>query len=252
MSYETSFYPETRFGGFSNLDGTLLFYVRVNVLLQPEDRVLDFGCGRGAQSEDPILWRRNLRNLRGRVSRVIGLDVDPIGSENATLDEFHRLNEDNSWPIESGSINLVICDNVIEHLPNPTQFFDEATRVLAPGGYLCIRTPNRLSYVGIASSLVPNKYHASLVQKVQVDRQGKDVFPTLYRCNTVGAVRRELTRRGFDAAVFGYEAEPSYLHFSKVAYFFGVLHQRLAPGFLRPAIFGFARKTGIEPTPGPR
>ncbi len=242
-SLESTFYPETRFGGFSNLDGTLLFYVRINVLAKPHFHVVDFGCGRGAQSEDSIPWRKQMRTLRGRVERVIGLDVDPIGSENPTLDEFRLLDPQSGlWPIESQSVNLIICDNVIEHLPDPGRFFDEATRVLAPGGYLCIRTPNRLSYIGIASSLLPNRHHARVVAKVQRGRQEKDVFPTLYRCNTVGAVRRELKKRGFDAVVLGYEAEPSYLHFSKIAYFFGVLHQRLAPARIRPAIFAFAQK----------
>ncbi len=242
-TYESTFYPETRFGGFSNLDGTLLFYVRINVLARPHFRVLDFGCGRGAQSEDPIPWRREMRTLRGRVARVIGLDVDPVGAENPTLDEFHQLDpQAGTWPVESSSVNLIICDNVIEHLPDPARFFDEAHRVLAPGGYLCIRTPNRLSYVGIASSLLPNRHHARVLTRVQANRQEKDVFPTLYRCNTVRAVRRELKKRGLEAVVLGYEAEPSYLHFSKLAYFFGVLHQRFAPSVLRPAIFAFAQK----------
>ena len=44
--------------------------------------------------------------------------------------------------------------------------------------------------------------------------------------------------------VYGYDAEPSYLAFSRVAYFLGVLWQRLAPGFLRSAIFAFARLGG--------
>jgi hypothetical protein len=46
---------------------------------------------------------------------------------------------------------------------------------------------------------------------------------------------------GFEHVVYGYEAEPSYLSFSKFAYALGVLHQKLAPGFLRPAIFAFGR-----------
>jgi hypothetical protein len=51
-----------------------------------------------------------------------------------------------------------------------------------------------------------------------------------------------MRRHGFDHVVYGYEAEPSYLHFSRLAYVLGVLHQRFAPGFLKPAIFGFARR----------
>lgn len=39
------FYPEARFGGFSDIDGTMAFYLRVNALLGCDSVVLDFGCG---------------------------------------------------------------------------------------------------------------------------------------------------------------------------------------------------------------
>ena len=64
-----------------------------------------------------------------------------------------------------------------------------------------------------------------------------------YRCNTVWRLRRTLARYGFDGIAYGYEAEPSYLNFSRVAYALGVLHQKLAPGFIRPAIFVFAQRS---------
>jgi len=98
-----------------------------------------------------------------------------------------------------------------------------------------------LSYVGLISRLVPNRWHGAVVSRVQASRRAEDVFPTYYRCNTVWRLRRMLARHGFDAVVYGYEAEPSYLNFSKLVYAFGVLHQRLAPGFIRPALFAFAR-----------
>src|SRR5690349_1576763 len=76
-SYQAGFYAETTVGGFSDIDGTIRFYVRVNALIQPSFRVVDFGCGRGTHSQDPIAFRRNLRSLKGKVAHVIGLDVDP-------------------------------------------------------------------------------------------------------------------------------------------------------------------------------
>ena len=119
--------------------------------------------------------------------------------------------------------------------------------MLKPGGYLCIRTPNVLSYVGLISRLVLNRLHGAVVSRVQPSRRAEDVFPTYYRCNTVWRLRRMLARRGFDAVVYGYEAEPSYLNFSKLVYAFGVLHQRLAPRFMRPALFAFGRLTEQMP-----
>ena len=41
--------------------------------------------------------------------------------------------------------------------------------------------------------------------------------------------------------VYGYEAEPSYLSFSTIAYFFGVLYQKFAPGCIKPAIYAFGK-----------
>jgi SAM-dependent methyltransferase len=238
-----SYYPESRFGGFTDIDGTIIFFARIRSLVDAESTVLDVGCGRGAaHSVDPVPFRRNLRNLRGTVRRVIGIDVDEAARENPMIDEFRKI-EGPAWPIEDNSIDLVMADNVLEHLPDPPQFFAEARRVLKDGRYLCIRTPNRWSYIGIASSLVPNRHHRTVLRAAQPKREEQDVFPTLYRCNSVRRIRAAMRKHGFDAVVYGYEAEPSYLGFSKVAYMLGVWHQRWAAGFMKPAIFGFGRLT---------
>jgi len=235
------FYPESRFGGFTQIDGTVAFYARVQALARPDAVVIDFGCGRGAYGSDPIPFRRDLRILKGKVGRVIGLDASPAGAENPFLDEFHNL-EGARWPLADASADLVVCDNVLEHLPEPQAFFAEARRVLRPGGVLCVRTPNRWNYIALLSRLIPNRRHAQVLAKAKPGLAEEDVFPTLYRCNSLPTLRRALAGHGFDAVVYGYEAEPSYLSFSKFAYTLGVLHQKLAPGFLKPAIFAFARK----------
>ena len=233
------FYPESRFGGFTDIDGTVAFYLRVNALAASKDVVLDFGCGQGTHANDPVPIRLGLRVLKGKVSKVIGVDVDARAAENPFLDEFRPLRPGDGWPADAGAVDLVLCDNVLEHLPDPASFFREARRVLRPGGYLCIRTPNVFSYFGLAARLVPNARHEAVLKVAQRGRE--DCFPTLYRSNTVWALRRMMRRHGFDHVVYGYEAEPSYLHFSRLAYALGVLHQRFAPGAIRPAIFAFGR-----------
>jgi SAM-dependent methyltransferase len=239
-SLKARFYPESRFGGFSNVDGTIAFYQRVQALLSPQSVVVDFGCGRGAYAEDPIPLRRDLRIFKGKAARVIGLDVDPAGFENPYLDEFHLL-EGEAWPLPAGSANLVVCDSVIEHLENPQVFFSEASRVLQPGGAVCIRTPNLWGYVALLSRLVPNRAHVSVLVRVKERTNEKDVFPTYYRCNTLPTLRRSLETCGFEPAVFGFGPEPAYLSFSPFAYWLGKLYQRFAPGFLQPVIFAFGR-----------
>jgi SAM-dependent methyltransferase len=247
MAFKSKFYPESKFGGFSNIDGTVAFYARINALLSPASVVLDFGCGKGIYQQDPLVWRRALRMLRGKVKNVLGLDVDPTATENPYIDEFRLLTNEN-WPVEDGSIDLVISDNVMEHLKAPDVFFGECFRVLKPGGFLCIRTPNAWNYVAFISRLVPNKFHSKVTSLVQDGRKEETVFPTYYRCNSLPRMCSLLKKHGFsNHVVLGYEAEPSYLSFSRLAYWLGTLHQKMAPGFLRAAIFAFGQKEAGRP-----
>jgi SAM-dependent methyltransferase len=243
MEYKNIYYPESRFGTFTDVDGTIAFYLRVNGLVDAESVVLDVGCGRGAYADDPTPVRRDLRILKGKVKKVIGIDIDESSEKNPCLDEFNFITEQNLWPLQDSSVDLCLCDNVLEHVEDPEAFFSECQRIVKQGGYLCIRTTNLLSYVGILSKLVPNKLSARVLSRVQDKRREEDIFPTLYRCNTIRRVRSMLEDHGFYHCVYGYEAEPSYLSFSRLSYFLGVMHQRFAPRGIRVAIFAFGRKT---------
>ncbi len=241
MPYKKTFYPESRFGGFSDIDGTMVFYNRVNALLDPSYTVLDVGCGRGEYQDDPVAIRRGLRVFQGKVEKVVGIDVDKGAQENPFLDEFHLL-DSKRWPIDEKSVNMVVCDNVLEHVENPPQFFSEMRRVLKDEGCFCIRTPNAWSYISLAARMIPNKFHSRVTRFAQNGRKEEDVFPTLYRCNTVGRMKSMAKKHGFESVVYSYEAEPSYLAFSKIAYGLGKLHQKYAPRFMKPAIFAFGQK----------
>lgn len=236
-----TFYPESRFAGFTQVDGTIAFYARVQALAGPDTVLVDFGCGRGTYAGDPVPFRRDLRIFKGKARRVIGLDASPAGADNPFLDEFLLLN-DTRWPLADASADLVLCDNVLEHLPEPQTFFAEARRVLVPGGIACIRTPNRWNYIAIISRLLKGRQRAQALARAKPSLAEEDAFPTLYRCNTLPALRRALADNGFEAVVYGYEAEPTYLAFSKVAYALGALHQKLAPGVFKAALFAFGRK----------
>lgn len=240
MDFKNIFYPESKFGGFTDIDGTIAFYIRVNSLLKPSFVVLDFGCGRGAHKEDPVNIRRELKILKGKVSKVIGLDVDPTAEYNPFIDEFYVLNSER-WPLQADSVDFCISDAVLEHLETPESFFSESRRVLRDKGYLCIRTANAWSYIALFGRLIPNKFHARVLAKVQDRRKEADVFPTVYKCNTIPKIRAMLNKYGFEHVVYGYEAEPSYMSFSRTAYWLATMHQRFAPAFMRPAIFAFAQ-----------
>lgn len=243
MKFQHIYYPESRFGGYTDIDGSIAFYTRVNSLLKPGDIFLDVGCGRGEYAEDPVVIRRNLRIFKGKCRRVLGMDVDPRASTNPFVDEFHLITED-KWALKDESVDLCLCDNVIEHIENPYRFLAECTRVLKQGGHLCMRTTNLWSYIGLGSWLLPNRFHAPVLTGMQSLRKSEDVFPTLYRANSVNKLQHLLGRYGFDHCVYGYESEPNYLSFSRPFYFLGVMYQRFAPKRSRSVILAFGKKQG--------
>lgn len=235
-------YPETEFGGYSRVDGTVEFYSRVQALMPNQCRTLDIGCGRGKHAGDDCNFRRELSDLRRSGRFVLGIDVDAAGTSNPMIDEFRLMNDVNHWPVEDASIDVAVANSVLEHVSDPSAFFSEAWRVLKPGGHLCIRTYNRWGYVGICARLTPNRLHSKVTSYVQDDRKEQDVFPTVYRCNSPRAVARALRASGFSFVVYTMEAEPSYLSFSPLLYRVGAIMHRWIPSPLRWSILAFARK----------
>ena len=237
------FYPESVHGGYTDIDGTVVFHTRVNSLVRQEDVVVDVWCGRGQHREDPIRLRRELKILKGKCTRVLGIDVDPNAHLNPFLDEFRLIPTDTPvFPIADATADLCVTDYVVEHVADPAKFFAECHRILKPRGYLCIRTTNVRSYVGLAATLTPNRLHARVVGWAQRGRQSKDVFPTQYRVNTRHKLARALQQAGFDACVYHHNPEPSYLSRSALAYRFGVVYQRCAPRAWSTVLFAFGRK----------
>ena len=238
----TSFYPELRFGGYTRFDGTIAFYQRIQALAQDAACVVDVGCGPHdpSKTEDPVPLRKRLRELGGEGRRVIGIDVEQAGESNPFIDEFRLIDEHGRWPIDDASADVVVSDFVLEHLDQPDAFFAEAARVLKPGGFFCARTPNRWHYVPLLATLIPDRWHDRLIRRAQPERE--HAYPTRYRCNTRGALRRLMRRHGMDGTVLVMEGEPAYLKFSTLAYALGVLYQRWAPACVCSTLFAYARK----------
>ena len=236
------FHPESRFGAFTELDGAIRFYARVRELLPPNGVALDIGCGRGTQGDDPVTVRRDLRILRGRCRSVIGIDVDPAGARNRFIDEFRLIKSPRDWPVEDASVDLALADFVVEHVADPDAFFTQVARVVRPGGHVCIRTINVNSYLGVASRLIPSRFHYKVLRRAHSAREAEDVFPTVYRCNTRRRLRDALERHGFEAVVYTSEDEPSYLTFSSFTYRLGLFHRRLAPRAVLIGLVGWGRR----------
>lgn len=164
------------------VDSAVVLFALAQSVATDASTIVDVGCGRGV-FVDPEGRGRRLHDLRAPGREVIGIDVDPVGADNPVLDEF-RLITGASWPLADSSVDVVVCDWVLEHVQDPPAFVEQLRRVLRPGGVFCARTLNRRSLIALAARVVPNARHARVLAKVQPGRVEQDVFPTAYRMNT--------------------------------------------------------------------
>jgi len=236
-------FPEVGAGGFTRLDGSIEFYSRIQALLQPEMRVLDFGAGRAQWFEDDACeYRRMTRLLKGRVREVVACDVDEAVLQNRAANRAIHVPLGEALPFVDSTFDLIVADYVFEHVTEPQAIARELARVLAPGGWLCARTPNALGYVAIASRLFTNASHVDLLKKAQPDRKAQDVFPTAYKLNTLAAIRRHFGEPQFENFSYRYDAEPSYFFGSKLVLHALRLVQWILPPQCSSQLFVFLRK----------
>lgn len=95
-------------------------------------RILDVGCGRG----DTVAW------LRARGWDAYGIDVESdfidrgrtyLASVGDDPSHLQLVREDLSFPFEDGFFDIVLSDQVIEHVENLDALASEVARVSAPG-----------------------------------------------------------------------------------------------------------------------
>jgi len=113
-------------------------------------QVVDVGCGIG----------RFLEHAGDLVNDYIGVDVvrHPGLSPDAA---FHRADLDREpIPLPDGSADIVVALETIEHLEAPWEFCRELSRVLKPGGWLVVSTPNQLSLLSILCLIVRGRFVA--------------------------------------------------------------------------------------------
>ncbi|MEX2081186.1 MAG: class I SAM-dependent methyltransferase, partial [Dehalococcoidia bacterium] len=108
--------------------------IREHVALEGA-RILDIGCGLGKYVE----------KFREFTPDAFGLDIDAkrVREGSANVPGL-MLGVSEQLPFRDGSFDLVVLNEVIEHVGDDRRTMGEAHRVLRPGGHVAVYAPNRL------------------------------------------------------------------------------------------------------------
>jgi len=112
---------------------------RLNLIRQyaplEDARILDIGCGLGVY----------VRKFRELSDRVCGIDIDAKRlRQGAKTTPGLMLAVGEHLPFRDGTFDVIVLNEVIEHVRDDRATMREALRILRPGGRICVYAPNRL------------------------------------------------------------------------------------------------------------
>ena len=198
--------------------------------------VLHLGAGRDSYGVINRMRRSDLR--------VTSLDMDREGLVR-NPNRRRILADATHLPFRESAFDLILCEDVFEHLQDPFRVLGECRRCLRPGGALVFLCPNRWSYISVLSRVTPHRLHRAFKQSC-MGVASRDVFPTYYRLNTVGGIRRLASHAGFVVErVTSAVGWPTYWEFSDLLHgIFCVVHRVLAalPAAFHITLVGVLRR----------
>ena len=114
----------------------------------PQAVLLDYGCGQG-------LFTMEMAKQLGTL-QAVGIELNDLMASQAQSNGVKTLRADLNHPLpfKNNSVHVITAFNVLEHLVETEMFIQEIYRLLIPGGYVIIDTPNLASWHNIAALLV--------------------------------------------------------------------------------------------------
>lgn len=125
-------------------------------------RVLEAGCGLKS------------RIRRGRDWHVVGIDISEEQLErNRDLDE-KILGDVQDYVFPPSHFDLVVCWNVLEHLPCPDSALRHFAQALNQGGLIVLAGPNPASTKGLVTKFTPHWFHVWAYRHLLGSKAGKE------------------------------------------------------------------------------
>lgn len=194
--------------------------------------MLDAGCGHGNFVLD---------ELEGKFGEIIGIDTGhgtthKNNSVNRVVEGDLEL-----LPFPDHSFDLVISLWVLEHIARPEKVFSEIYRVLKPGGHYAFVTPNAKSILLLIRRLLSHKTAEKITGRLY-GRSHHDIFPVLYRANSIARLKKLAVDNQFSVEVLQTNFDPSFTSFGSVTYRLSGIMRFFPASFADVHIAGILKK----------
>jgi SAM-dependent methyltransferase len=163
------------------VDGNLNFLQHlVPQYLKPCDLIYDVGGGRKPAISGLLKDGLNLR--------IVGLDIDRAELAAAPLGHYDRtISADIAGYCGSGDANLVICQALLEHVPDNDRAIAGISSILLRGGRALIFVPSRNAFYARLNLILPESLKRRLLYSIFPEARNHQGFPAHYdQCTPAG------------------------------------------------------------------
>lgn len=159
-------------------------------LIGPDTAWLDVGCGHRLFPSSPALEQL----LANRCRLLVGLDPSENIERNTLVHERARcmLEEYRT----DHRFDVISMRMVAEHVTDPEAAVAALARLTKPGGRVVVYTVSKWSPASVVAAITPMAVHHA-AKRLLWGVSPEDTFPTVYRMNTRGVLRRLFEAAGF-------------------------------------------------------
>jgi 2-polyprenyl-3-methyl-5-hydroxy-6-metoxy-1,4-benzoquinol methylase len=119
----------------------------------PPRNVLDAGCGFDSQRAGfPV-------PTEFKSARVVGLDISASALDRNYLLDDRIVGDVQTYPLPRDTFDVVVCWDVLEHLPRPYEALKNLVASARPGGLIVLGLPNVLAVKSLVAKLTPHRFH---------------------------------------------------------------------------------------------